>query len=101
VNGKLLLAPAPDRAYVATLIYEPQLSPLVNQTDTNWVLTNHPNVYLYGALKHASLWIRDAELAAGWQGLYDAHVAKLEKAKIDYEYGAGQLVARPARPIGG
>lgn len=100
VNGTLLLAPAPDRSYVATLIYEPLLAALVQDGETNWVLTNHPNVYLYGALKHAALWLKDPEGSATWAEMYNEHVGRLEREKADYEYGPGALVARPPFPIG-
>jgi hypothetical protein len=100
VNGILLLAPVPDRDYEATLIYQPLLTALSAPGDTNWVLLNHPNVYLYGALTHAAPWLKEPERLPEWTGLYDAHVEKMRREKTDYEYGPGQLVARPALPIG-
>lgn len=100
VNGTLLLAPAPDRSYIATLIYQPLLAALVADADTNWALLNHPNVYLYGALKHGAPWLKEPEHLPEWAGLYDEHVEKMKQEKADYEYGPGQIVARPAIPIG-
>jgi hypothetical protein len=47
---------------------------------TNLVLTNYPNVYLFGAMKEASPFLRDPEAMAIWEGKYGDAIAKA-KAK--------------------
>ncbi|WP_298966149.1 hypothetical protein [uncultured Roseibium sp.] len=39
-------------------------------TDPNWLLTNHPNTYLYGCLKEAAVWSRDFQDADAYESLY-------------------------------
>lgn len=38
--------------------------------DTNWLLTNYPNVYVYQALKQAAVFVKDANAAQGYEVLY-------------------------------
>src|SRR3990167_8534841 len=90
VAGKLLLAPAPDGAYALEIIYEPDI-PALSGTTTNWLLQKHPNVYLYGALRHAAPYLKDDERVALWHTGYQDHIDKLARAKQRYEFGAGPL----------
>jgi hypothetical protein len=64
--------PVPDGAYTIELIYQARLEPLGADEATNWVLTDHPDVYLYGALVQSAPFLgEDARLSA-WGGLYTA-----------------------------
>lgn len=42
----------------------------VSDSDTNWLLTNYPNVYVYQALKQAAVFVKDANAAQGYEVLY-------------------------------
>ena len=53
---------------------------LSDATPTNLILTNYPNVYLYGALKEAATYLRDAEAMGIWETKYADSIAKA-KAK--------------------
>lgn len=59
--------------------YWAKLPEMVEATDTNWLLAEHPGVYLYGCLKHASVYIGNqarADMMANAQAaLLDALVA--------------------------
>ena len=64
----------PDREYSLEVIYFPVLSPLllgltVADTDSNWLLLNAPNIYLYGSLSVAATLLNSAE-AVKWGTLY-------------------------------
>jgi len=43
---------------------------LSGDADTNWLLTNYPNVYLYQALKQAAVFVKDANAAQSYEALY-------------------------------
>lgn len=65
-------------------------APFSADADTNWLLTNHPGVYLFGTL---------AEMAAytwgepgGWDQRYQAEVAKIRLAESKM---TGPLIVRP------
>ena len=40
----------PDSAYTASIMYYKRITALSADGDTNWLLTNHPDIYLYGTL---------------------------------------------------
>lgn len=92
---KLYVAPVPSPAMMATIIYEPELPALTTSAPTNWLMTMHPNVYLYGSLKHSAPFLRDDERVPIWDKLYMDAMQKLKLLRDDIEFGAGPLVAMP------
>lgn len=66
-----------NEAYTLTLRMTSGVA-LSDANPTNLILTNYPNVYLYGALKEAAPYLRDADLMA----MYDAKYSEaIQKAK--------------------
>ena len=64
ITDQIVLDPVPDAAYSARLRYRELLEPLSVANPTNWLLTNHPDAYLYGTLHQLWLYIRfDEEIA--------------------------------------
>lgn len=47
---------------------------------TNWLLEAHPDVYLYGSLKHSAPFLRDDERIALWSKLYTDAMRQLMEA---------------------
>src|SRR5687768_4734499 len=64
----LVLGPAPDAACSIKLTYIQTIPALGAGLATNWLLTDHPDLYLYGALHALHLLLVDEARAA----LYDA-----------------------------
>ena len=64
----LLLGPAPDASYSIALTYIQAIPALGAEQPTNWLLTDHSDVYMFGALHALHLLLADEERAA----LYDA-----------------------------
>ena len=52
------LMPTPDGSYSAILMYYAKIPALSDSAETNWLLTHHPDVYLYGALLHSAPYLR-------------------------------------------
>jgi hypothetical protein len=77
------------------LTYYGTLSALAADADTNWLLENAPNVYLWAACKYASVFLRDTEGAAGFHSLYREAVNRLNAMEMRAKFG-GDLVVRPA-----
>src|SRR5262245_12086927 len=50
IDGELELAPAPDAAYEAEMIYWKRFDALSGTTTSNWLLANAPDIYLFGSL---------------------------------------------------
>jgi hypothetical protein len=47
-------APTPASSYTGTINYYKEFDPLSDSNTTNYILTNHPAIYLYGSLYHAA-----------------------------------------------
>ena len=52
-NGSYVFAPAPDGTYTGKCLYYKTFDALSLDADTDWVLTNAPQVYLWGTLSEA------------------------------------------------
>lgn len=61
----------PKTAADIELSYFARLPALSEDMPTNWLLTEFPNIYLYGSLKHACLYIGDAERAATMGNMFN------------------------------
>lgn len=51
---------------------------LSDSAPTNWLLTNHPDLYLYGALIESAPFIRDDARTAFWQERFDRALAEVQ-----------------------
>ena len=66
----IIVAPTPDAAYPAEIVYYEQ-PPLLDPTNqTNWITQYQPNLLLYAALLEASPFIKKDERIATWQSMY-------------------------------
>lgn len=62
-----------DQAYSFTLRMTQQVQ-LSNSNPTNYVLTNYPDLYLYGTLVQAALWAKDDEQLQRFEAAYQQAV---------------------------
>lgn len=76
-----------------SLLYVAMFAGLSGDSDTNWLLVNHPNVYLFGALKHAHTWVQDDPSMARAAAMYQTAVAAANMSDIASKY-AGRLNIR-------
>lgn len=76
-GDQILFGPTPDAVYTVNIYYYGRFSALATAS-TNWLLTNHPSVYLYACLMQACLYVKDATRAAEYKGLYDEVVSELQ-----------------------
>lgn len=75
-NGEMLLN-APGTGEALNLRYSAEQPPLSGSDDTNVVLTEYPDVYVYGSLYHHALTLGDPR-AAGWQAAYEGAKARAQ-----------------------
>ena len=71
VGGNVELAPIPDAVYSLELTYQQRIPALSDASQTNWLLTNWPNAYLYAALLAATPFIMNDERLPVWASLYE------------------------------
>lgn len=75
VGGSFEFLPSPDTSYTASLLYYKTLTAV--SSSFNWLATNHPDIYLFGALCEAEPYIRDDARMAMWKMRLDQALAEL------------------------
>lgn len=63
--------------------YRTKFCPLSKIQRANWLLCDHPDAYLYGALLQAAPYLADDERIATWGGLYSNAVASINRDAIN------------------
>jgi hypothetical protein len=79
VGDAIQFGPTPDAVYTVSLDYYQRFAAL-SATPTNWLLTNHPGVYLFGALAEGAPYLMEDERTPLWDTKYRAEVAALQQA---------------------
>mgnify|MGYP003125308745 CR=1 FL=1 len=89
-------SPAPDTAYTANLVFYKAFDSIDGTTTTNHILTNHPDVYLYGALYFASTFIRgmDPTTIQQFKAQYESALQQVEMADEKDKYNGTPLIQR-------
>lgn len=88
-GDKIIFRPIVDQD--ALLAYYKAFDALSDDADTNWLLTNAYNVYLYGVLKYVADYLKDDAQLAKWAAQYQAAVAKTNRANESSRYAGGPL----------
>jgi hypothetical protein len=89
----LTVSPIPDQTYTASIYYWRQLTPLAT-ADTNAVLTEAPDAYLYGALLQAAPYLEDDIRITMWQTKFSLAIEQLNQMAQDEEWGPSMKPAR-------
>ncbi len=99
VDGVARFAPEPDATYYTKMTYHRTVTDLSNTNTTNWLLTQAPDIYLYGALAESAPYLKDDERVGLWKTLLEERVETLHMANVDAQFGGS--IARTYTPIGG
>lgn len=76
VGSEFRFSPPPDATYTATLTYYKAITPLAT-TSPNWLLTSHPDIYLYGTLLEAAPYLGDDARIGLWQAALKECIGQL------------------------
>lgn len=95
--GSLELFPTPDVAYQSSFVYYGRVPALSGSNTTNWLLTEAPDVYLYGALLHSAPYLKDDPRIAVWEGMFATGIGTLNTSSSDAKYGGSGLVMKTRR----
>jgi hypothetical protein len=98
---ELLLAPAPDQTYTVTITYVVTFAALSATATTNWLLTGHPDLYLFGALVEAEPYLKDDDRLPMWKARLDEGLEELRLLIDRRAYSGSTPIMRPRRAIGG
>lgn len=96
-GGALELFPTPDGSYTASLVYYGRVPALSDANTTNWLLTEAPDVYLYGALVHAAAYLENDARAGGWEALFKLGLETLNTSSAAAKYGGTGLRMKTRR----
>ncbi len=88
------LAVNPPAARDVTFDYYARFVALTASNQTNWIVTNHPDLYLYGALKHAFIYLDDDRQIGKYAALADKAKQDIQDLyTIEFTMNAGMVLA--------
>ena len=76
-GDNILFAPTPDAAYSINCIYYSRFPSLIT-AGTNWLLTNHPNIYLFACLIEVCFYTRDVQAGQVYMQRYESELTQLQ-----------------------
>lgn len=96
-QGQIELFPVPGASITGEILYLAKIPALTDAAPVNWLLTDSPDVYLYGSLLQSAPFLRDDERTATWASLYSAAVTRLNDAGKAAKHSGTTLRVRPPR----
>ena len=93
-NGALETVPIPDSDYEIEFTYYKKITPLSDSNTSNWLLSSHPDIYLYGSLMQSAPYLKDDERMGVWGSLYRQMIADANNASDNAEASGGVMKMR-------
>jgi len=87
VGDELQFLPAPDGSYDLEMTYWRRLAALSDSATSNWMLTDHPDAYLYGSAKHSAPYLKDDQRIVVWGGLFESAMQHIEREDSQASFG--------------
>ena len=87
VSSQLEFERVSDSAYTLEMQYYSRLVPLTSSNTSNDVLSDYPDLYLWGCLTQLALWEKDTEQYAVYQNKFDSAMAEANKQERKGRYG--------------
>jgi hypothetical protein len=94
IGGKLQVSPAPTGTFSLECIYYQKIPPLSNSNQTNWLLSEIPQLYLYGCLKHAQMYLINDARYPGFVQTYEQMLTDVMTADKDAQYTSPLRITR-------
>jgi hypothetical protein len=86
------LGPMPDKDYTLNCLYYKKFDQL-QTAGSNWLLQNHPGIYLYGALIEAAPYVGDDGRLNTWYQAFSGSINGLQSQDALDRHGGNPLVA--------
>ena len=97
-GANVRLFPTPGGVYSYTLRYWQRLAALSGTNTSNWLLTAHPDAYLFGSLVQAELYnVNDARVPL-WQAKYEAALEQIQMQSISDSIGRTDMHVEGGTP---
>lgn len=94
IGSNFKFGPSPDATYTGILTYYAKIPALSASNATNWLLTNYPDLYLYGTLLEAEPFLKNDSRIVTWMGMYDRAIAGLSQADERARWNGSPLSTR-------
>lgn len=94
VGSNFRFGPVPDGTYSATLIYSKAITGLSGINTTNWLITSHPDAYLYGTLAEAAIFAQDAPWAQPSIEMSRQLIEEIRSADAESKWGGTSMAVR-------
>lgn len=90
IGAEIGFRPIPDSVQTIEIIYSDAIDSLSDSVSANTVLTQHPDIYLYGSLAQAHAFLMDDARATQYDGLFSRIIDEI-KNQTDAERYSGSL----------
>jgi len=96
LGDTLRFMPKPDASYSGILNYYKTFDALSDSNTSNFILSSHPAIYLYGSLFHASNFLGgiDPKQVSVWQSMYATALERLELNDREDQFSGSPLQIR-------
>jgi len=94
IGSNIKVGITPDSGYTLEITYYQKIAALSDSNTTNWLLTSHPDMYLYGALLQAAPYMSDDERVPVWGAFYDRAKEGIENDANRSAWSGGPLYTR-------
>jgi len=91
IGGEIEFAPTPDSGYTAEIVYMEGVPDLSDSNTTNTILTRHPDLYLYGALSAASVYLMDDQKTQMYDSLFTRSMEELKREEEKGQHAGSGL----------
>ena len=101
LGDTLRFSPKPDAPYTAVMNYFKKFPALSSTVATNFILENHPAIYLYGSLFHAANFLGgiNPQQIQTWQQMFATALERLELNDREDEYNGSPLQVRTVTSV--
>ena len=89
-GANIIFRPIPDQTYTGLLDYYAKFTPLSAAAPTNWILTSHPDAYLYGSLLQSAPYVGSDTRITIWSDAFGAALEELERADFEKRFSQNQ-----------
>lgn len=97
---KIRLAPQPGGAVSVSIIYYRKIPNVTETNADNWLLNEHPDIYLFACLVAAEAYVVNDERLPLWKAAVDEAIAELNDDAMRSRYGGAPLVANTRAHLG-
>ena len=96
-DGQIAFAPVPATGSDVEIVYTRRIPALTSGAPTNWLMSLAPEVYLYGSLLAAELYLWNDERLPTIKAAYEEAVNDLKSDAVRRRWGAAPLAPRLGR----